>query len=474
MTALATSKTFTDVSPVTGEAVAELAAMSAADAVAAVERAALAAPGWAATSFVDRRRVLLRAADLLEEEVEEHVATFALEVGAVRAWAEMNVHEAAATLREAAGLTSSPLGSVLPSHEPASVTQSLRGPAGLSLSIVPWNAPLVLAARSSAISLAVGNAVVLRPSEHAPLTAGHLLAGALQRAGVPADLVPVVTTAPGQGRDAIAAMVEHPAVRRVVFIGSTAVGRAIAQRAGHALTPAVLELGGKNATVVTEDVDLDAWTPRLAFAAFANTGQVCMCTDRIVAHESVAEELVERLTAAAEAMVVGDPREPATDLGPLIDDRAADAYRAFVADAVQHGATVRTGGTADGRCARPTVLTGVGPACRFHAEEGFAPLVSVTAVASDDEAVAAANDGDLGLIASVVCGDEARALRIARRVRAGAVHVNGPSVGDEPHVPFGGLGASGAGRLGGEESVRFFTEQRTFYVHGSDVHGSGH
>lgn len=459
------SRTAQDLSPVTGEVYYDYPALSVEEASGIVAAASRAAVLWGETSFIERRRVLLDAADLLESELEAHVITFAAEVGGTRPWAEMNVREAAATLREAAGLASSALGIVLPSHDPRTVNYSLRGPAGVTLSIVPWNAPLILAARASAISLAVGNAVVIRPSEEAPVTGGYLLVDALTRAGLPIGVSSVVSTAPGEGRHVINAMIADPLIRRVVFIGSTAVGRSIARAAGEAFTPVVLELGGKNATIVRADADLDKWAPQLAFASFANTGQVCMCTDRILVHADLVDDLVARLSAIADAMVVGDPARPEVDLGPLINDAAALHFSELIEDAVSHGAQVTAGGTRVGRLARPTVLTGVTSACRFDLEEGFAPIVSITPFRDDDEAVALANSGTLGLIGSVISADGGAALALAKRVRAGAVHVNGPSVGDEPHVAFGGLGDSGAGRLGGEESVRFFTEQRTFYVH---------
>jgi len=462
----ATSETFADVSPVTGEIIGNFPATKPQDLPEILERAADAQLEWRERPFVARRRALLEAADILESELEEHVATMALEVGATRPWAEMNIHESAATLREAAALTSGPIGEILPSSETGTVNHSLRTPAGVTLSIVPWNAPVILAARSSAISLAVGNAVVIRPSEEAPISAGYLLADALVRAGLPSDLVPVVTSAPGEGRHLIDALISSPQIRRVAFIGSTPVGRAIASKAGAALKPSVMELGGKNVTIVREDVDLEAWAPKLAFSAFANTGQVCMCTDRLLVHRSRYDEAVERISAIAAGFTVGDPREPGIDLGPMINDRAVDHFTELIDDARAHGATVTSGGTTDGRYARPTVLIDVDTSCRFHAEEGFAPIVSLMAFDDDDDALAKANDGELGLIAAIISEDRDAGHRIGRAIRAGAVHVNGPSVGDEPHVPFGGLGASGMGRLGGQDSVRFYTEQRTLYLHG--------
>ena len=457
--------TFEDISPVTGESVGQYQAMTPDDALEIAGYAATAQKAWASTTFVERRRILLAAADDLEVNLESHIESMALEIGGTRPWAEMNVHEAAATLREAAGLTSAAVGQFLPSGVPGTVNHSLREPAGVSLSIVPWNAPLILSARSSAISLAVGNAVIIRPSEESPRAAGILLSEALQHAGLPKGVLSIVTTRAGDGRRVINALIDSPEVRRVAFIGSTPVGRAIASRSGAALTPAVMELGGKNATIVRRDADLDSWAPQLAFASFVNSGQVCMGTDRILVHRDRYKETVERLSAIADGMKVGDPRQAGVDLGPVINDGAATRFHELISDARAAGAAVAAGGEVDGRYARPTVLTGVNSACRFAVEEGFVPIVEVLPFDEDSEAIEFANSLAEGLIASVVSADRDAAYAIARQLRTGAVHVNGPSVGDEPHVPFGGLGASGMGRLGGWDSVSFYTEQRTLYVH---------
>lgn len=464
-TRLAAGRVFPNVSPVVGESVGEYPAMTAEDAVRVASTVAAAQKDWSTQPFTYRRRILLNAADALEASAEDYVQEMALEIGATRPWAEMNIVESAATLREAAGLASAPIGELLPSSVPNTVNQSLRAPAGVSLSIVPWNAPVILSARSSAISLAIGNGVVIRPSEEAPRSAGHLLRAALVSGGMPEDVLQVVTTAPGDGRNVVEALISTPEIRRVAFIGSTPVGRSIAAHAGRMLKPSVMELGGKNVTVVREDADLERWTPALGFSAFVNTGQVCMCTDTVLVHRSRYDELVQRLEAIAKSMKVGDPRDGDTDVGPLINWRALDHFRVLVEDAQAHGAEVVAGGRVDGLWAWPTVLTGIDETCRFATEEGFAPIVSVEAYDTDEAAVKRANIGEVGLIASVISSDHTAALNMARRIRAGAVHVNGASVGDEPHVPFGGLGASGMGRLGGAESVHFFTEQRTLYIH---------
>ncbi|QRP47812.1 aldehyde dehydrogenase family protein [Amycolatopsis sp. FDAARGOS 1241] len=320
-----------------------------------------------------------------------------------------------------------------------------------------------------AIALALGNTVILRPSELAPHAAGHLLADVLTRAGAPAGVVNVVTCSPSRSKELVASLVAEPAVRRVVFIGSTPVGRSIASVAGNALTPAVLELGGKNPTLVLSDADLDTAADRIVFAAFANSGQVCMSTDRVLVATSAFAELCERVAARAAALPVGDPRLDTTAVGPLITDAAAARFTSLAGDAVSRGARLLTGGSADGRYATPTVLTDVSPDSPLYSTEFFAPLVTRQPYADEPAMIAAANDTPYGLIASVLSSDPSRAWHLARSLRCGAVHVNGPSVGDEPHVPFGGLAASGYGRLGGIESVLTFTEQRTFYLHDTDV-----
>ncbi|MET0450982.1 MAG: aldehyde dehydrogenase family protein [Mycobacterium sp.] len=460
--------TFPDISPVTGGTVAHIAAAAEPDGDRAVEAAARALPGWSGASFTHRRAVLLRAADLLEAERDEHRAMFALETGSTAQWADMNVGEAANTLREAAGLASAPIGTILPSHDPAALNLSERRPAGVVLAIVPWNAPLILAARSIAIALAVGNTVVIRPSELAPITAGFLLADVLHRAGLPAGVVNVVTCAPGGGQTLIESMIANPAVRRVVFIGSTPVGRSIARVAGEHLTPSVMELGGKNSTLVLADADLDAVAPMVAMASFANSGQVCMCTDRVLVHHSLADELAQQLSALASTLRVGDPRDRDTGLGPLINDGGVQNFVALVSDALARGGTAMTGGPErDDLYVTPTVLTGVPFDADITTRESFSPVVAIQPVSSDEHAIELANSTEFGLIASVLSTDPTRAQRVARQLNVGAVHINGPSVGDEPHVPFGGVGASGFGRLGGAESVHMFTEQKTLYLHDS-------
>lgn len=459
---------FASTSPIDGSVIAAVASATESDIEDAVRAAHRAFQEWSSSSYLHRRRVFLSAADYLEAHADRFTALLTAEVGLPGQFATMNISEAAATLREAAAVTSLPIGEVLPSHDPSTSNLNMRVPAGVVLSIVPWNAPLILAARSTAIAVAVGNTAIIRPSEEAPQTAGHILAEALTAAGAPPGTVNVLTSAPGRGAAVISRLIEHPLVRRVVFIGSTTVGRKIAALAGEYLTPAVMELGGKNATIVLEDADLDAAADTLVFASLGFGGQVCMCTDRIIVPEAVADEFTSRFVARVNSLKIGDPREPDTFYGPLVNSKAVTHYRELVLDALAAGADALSGtGQVDGLYARPVVLGNVPRSARIFHEEAFSPIVAIHRVDSEAEAIRQANDSELGLIGSVLSGDPDRALRVASEMQAGAIHVNGPSIGDEPHVPFGGIGLSGQGRLGGLESVRAFTEQRTLYVHGA-------
>ncbi|MHB1496932.1 MAG: aldehyde dehydrogenase family protein, partial [Acidimicrobiales bacterium] len=287
----ANGKRFVDTDPYTGEAVASLAAAGPEDAGRAVDAAAAAFDGWAAMAPAERRKLLFHAADVLEGKAAEASALMTSETGAIGPWGLFNVALAAEMLREAASLVTRPVGEVLTSSTPGNISLSIRQPAGVVVSFSPWNAPAILATRALAAPLGAGNTVVLKPSEHAPLSAGLFLADALSEAGLPAGALNVVTTAPEDAAAVAEALISDPRVRRVTFTGSTRVGRTIGELAARHLTPAVLELGGKNSLVVLEDADLDYAVDAISFAAYMNSGQICMSADRVIAHRSVAGEL---------------------------------------------------------------------------------------------------------------------------------------------------------------------------------------
>jgi acyl-CoA reductase-like NAD-dependent aldehyde dehydrogenase len=460
-------RTTEDLNPYTGELYATVAAGGAADITRAVDAAHEAFPAWAATSPATRRRIFLKAADILEARSEEAAALMAEEIGEVAVFAGFNVNLAAGIFREAAAAISQPLGEVLATDIEGQLSLALREPLGVVAAFSPWNAPLILGVRSVAVPLAVGNTVVLKPSEEAPIACGLFIADVLRDAGLPAGVLNVVTNAPSDAADVARTLIADPRVRHVNFTGSTNVGRIIGTIAAEHLKPALLELGGKNALLVLEDADIDYAVNAATFGSFNNAGQICLSTDRLLVHRSIAAEFTEKFAAKVPSLPYGDPTDPATVVGPVVNAKAAQRVSKLVAEAVAAGATPRTGGgEADGARYPATVLTGVTPEMRIFNEEIFGPAVTVIPVDDDEQAVAIANNTEYGLTAGVITEDTRRGLAIARRLQTGIVHVNNQTVDDEPQVPFGGVKNSGYGKFGGRWGVDAFTETRWVTVAG--------
>ncbi len=446
-------------SPLTGEIVSRARAMSIEDAVAVADRAAAAFGAWAALGPNARRTVLMRAADAMEARTEEIVQAMVAEIGATRGWAMFNVGLSVAMVREAAALTTQIGGEVIPSDKPGCIAMALREPAGVVLGIAPRNAPVILGTRAIAVPLACGNSVILKVSELCPRTQS-LIIESFAQAGFPEGTVNVVTNAPADAGAVVGALIDHPAVRRVNFTGSTAVGRIIARRCADNLKPCLLELGGKAPLLVLEDADLDEAVKAAAFGAFMNQGQICMSTERIIVVDAVADAFADKFSAKVATMAVGDPREGKTPLGAVVDERTVGHVQSLVEDACAAGARLRNGGTAHGVLMPAHVVDGVTPAMRLFREESFGPVVALVRARDEAEAITLANDTDYGLSASVFTRDTARGLRVARQIKSGICHVNGPTVHDEAQMPFGGTKASGYGRFGGKAGIDAFTELR--------------
>ncbi len=451
--------TFSRANPLDGQVATTAPAASPEDAVAAVEAAAAAFPAWSRTSPGERRALLLKAAHALEARAEDFSRAMAAEIGASGLWAGFNVHLAADMLVEAAALTTQIEGQVIPSNVPGSLAMATRQAAGVVLGIAPWNAPVILGVRAVAVPLACGNTVVFKGSELCPATHG-LNNQALQEAGLPKGVVNFVTNAPADAGPVVEAMVAHPAVRRVNFTGSTHVGRIIAQRCAVHLKPSVLELGGKAPLLVLDDADLDAAVNGAAFGAFANSGQICMSTERIVVDAKVADAFVAKLAAKASALPLGDPRLGPVVLGSVVDMTTVQRVNALIDDALAQGATLVCGGKASSTLMPATLLDHVTPQMRIYREETFAPVKAIVRVESEEAAIACANDNEFGLAAAVFTQDTARGWRVAQRIESGICHVNGPTVHDEAQMPFGGVKASGWGRFGGRAGIEAFTDLR--------------
>ena len=462
--------TFERRNPLDGTVATRAPAASPADAVMAVEAAAEAFKTWSQTGPTERRMLLLKAADALEAKTPKFIEAVAAETGASGMWAGFNVMLAAGMLREAAALTTQIAGEVIPSDVPGSLAMGVRQPAGVVLGIAPWNAPVILATRAIATPLACGNTVILKGSENCPRT-HQLIIEALQDAGFPPGVVNYITNAPADAGAVVEAMVAHPAVRRVNFTGSTKVGKIIAMTCAKYLKPVVLELGGKAPMVVLDDADLDDAVNGAAFGAFANSGQICMSTERIIVDSKIADAFVKKFADKARNLPLGDPRKPEpVVLGSVIGMSTVEHCNALIDDALAKGAKLVCGEKATSTLMPATVLDHVTPAMKIYHEETFGPVKCVVRVNGVEEAVACANDNEYGLSSSVFGGDIARAMNVARRLDTGICHVNGPTVHDEAQMPFGGVKGSGIGRFGGKAGIAEFTELRWVTVQTTPRH----
>ena len=342
------SSTFEDRDPFTGEVVATVAAGGAEDARRAIEAAAAAFPAWSATSPEARQAIFLKAADVLESRRDEVVSMLARETGCTFGFGMFQMHFVPGLFRQAAAVPYAPIGQVIPSDVPGTFAMGVRRPVGVVGAIAPWNAALILSARSIAAPLALGNTVVLKPSEWSPFSGGLLWGEIFAEAGLPEGVLNIVTHAPGEAGPIGDELVSHPAVRRLNFTGSTAVGRRLAEAAGRNLKRVVLELGGYNPVIVLADADLDYAVNATAFGAFLHQGQICMSARRVFVEQAVADEFIEKLAAKAQGLKAGDPKEHDTVIGPLINEDALAMVKRRVDDAVAKGARVLAGGEADG------------------------------------------------------------------------------------------------------------------------------
>jgi acyl-CoA reductase-like NAD-dependent aldehyde dehydrogenase len=450
---------FERINPLTQEIASKAPAMTAALADAVADRAAEACAAWSGTGPSARRALLMSAAAALEARKDDFIAAMMAEIGATAGWAMFNLTLAAGMIREAASLTTQIGGEVIPSDKPGCIAMALREPVGVVLGIAPWNAPIILGVRAIAVPLACGNAVILKASELCPRT-HSLIIEAFASAGFPEGVVSIVTNAPKDAGEVVGALIDHPAVKRINFTGSTTVGRIIAKRAAEHLKPCLLELGGKAPLLILDDADLDEAVKAAAFGAFMNQGQICMSTERIIVLDGVAPEFIARFAAKANSLACGDPREGKTPLGAVVDRKTVEHVNALIDDATSKGATVVAGGKVDSVLMPATVVDGVSAAMKLYREESFGPVVAVIHAKDEKDAIRLANDSDYGLSAAVFTRDTARGLRVARQIRSGICHINGPTVHDEPQMPFGGVGASGYGRFGGKAGIDQFTELR--------------
>ena len=450
-----------------GEIFAVAGLASAADVDDAVAAAKAAQAGWSERTYAERAAVLRGAADSLADRAKHIRELLIRETGCIGGKADYEIGAATSELTEAAGLASRATGEVLPSAHAGRFSLSERIPVGLVGAITPWNFPLVLGMRVIAPALALGNAVLLKPSPETPVSGGLAIAALFEAAGLPAGVFQVL---PGD-TEVGGRLVTHPDVAMIHFTGSTRVGRQIAQTAAGLLKKVSLELGGNNALLVLDDADLDQATMIGAWSSFHYQGQTCITAGRHIVQRPLADDYAAGLAARADAITVGNTLTSDAGLGPMINQAQLDRAVAMLAEAVTEGAHVIAGGTTDGPYFRPTVVSGVSLSSRLWTEEIFAPIAPILVVDTDDEAVAVANDTQYGLVNSVLTGNPYRGVQLARRLRAGMVHVNDATPQDEALAPFGGIGQSGlGGRSGGDANLEEFTQRRWLTITDGPAH----
>jgi acyl-CoA reductase-like NAD-dependent aldehyde dehydrogenase len=434
----------------------------------AVGDAAAAYWNWSTTRPDERRDMLAAMAASLGKARDQLRDVAAAEIGAAPKWIDFNIRLAQETLHEA--------GNLLPLLEDRIVDDAVHGtrsilrrqPVGVVLGFAPWNAPIALSVRAVAAPLACGNTVVLKASEHCPQTQS-LVIDILRSAGLPQGVATVVSNKPEESSEVARRLISHPAVRRINFTGSTRVGRMVAEIAASELKRCLLELSGKSALIVTETADLDTAVSAAALGAFFNQGQICMSTERIVVFDEIADAFVGKLVDQTRSLKAADPRKSSAPLGRLINANAADRIRGLIDDAISKGAVLLTGGEVDGAVMQPAVLDRVTSTMRLYHEESFGPVACVLRVSDAEEAISIANDTEFGLSAAVFGADIDRCMDIATRLETGICQINGPTVYDNPAMPFGGMKASGYGRFGGPASIDEFTELRWIAQHKTGV-----
>jgi len=431
--------------PASGEQLGVVGRAAPADVADAALKAGAAQPGWAAIRFDERAAVLRRAGDLVRRHRDEIGGWLIRETGSTRGKAEFELDLCEQECHEAAALCSQPYGSLLPTAMPGRLSLTRRVPVGVVGVITPWNAPLVLGARSVAPALALGNAVLLKPDPNSAVSGGVVFARLFEEAGLPPGVLHVL---PGLA-DSGEALVADPQVRLVSFTGSTAAGRAVGVACAKLIKRALLELGGNNAMIVLADADIERAAASGAFGSFQHQGQICMTTGRHIVHHSIVKEYVEALAERANRLTVGDPGCEDVQLGPLINDAQLRRVQGIVSESIDRGAQCVAGGSAEGLFYRPTVLTKLQPETPAWAREVFGPVAPVMSFRTEEEAVALANATEYGLSAGIHSADIERALELGSRVHTGLLHINDQTVHDEAHAPLGGVGASGTTRFGG-------------------------
>jgi|TARA_B110000211_G_scaffold22528_1_gene23310 acyl-CoA reductase-like NAD-dependent aldehyde dehydrogenase len=454
-----TASHFDDLNPSDGSVWTRVPNASALETKQAIDAAQIAFPAWSGLKFQDRAEYMLKIAAAIERKSAEFISAAQFEGGG---WYGKGVYETKAMpeiFKAAAALCYSPIGEVLPSLN-GKFSQAIRIPMGVIGVISPWNVPGILASRPFSFAMAMGNTIVLKPSEETPYMGGIFFAEVMDEVGLPPGVFNVITCS----RENVAAvgdeLVDNPTVKGVAFTGSTAVGRRIAAKCGAHLKKACIELGGKDSLIVLDDADMDRATSAASFGAFMHQGQVCMSVEKVLVQETVYDEFMKGFVARAAKLKTGNVADKSNVIGPLINDRQAERVKLQLQDALAKGAKIALGGNVNGRFVEPTILTHVTPDMDVWRDETFGPVAVVVPFKTDAEAIAMNNDTEYGLSSGIITKNEYRAIQMAQGLETGMCHVNCAPINDEAHAPFGGTKASGLGRYGGRWSLESFSETR--------------
>jgi benzaldehyde dehydrogenase (NAD) len=450
------------VEPATGNQLGTVGIAAPADVAIASAAGAAAQPAWAALPHTQRAAILRKAAEIWLANAAEIEDWSVREGGKIPPAAQFETHVATEEVFEAATLPGRPYGDLLPSEQPH-LSFVERIPVGVVGVISPFNFPQILAIRSVAPALALGNAVVLKPDPRTAVCGGVVLARVFEEAGLPDGLLHVLPGGPDVGE----AMVTDPLISVISFTGSTAAGRKVGALAGQHLKRVHLELGGNSALVILDDADVAKAASAGAWGTFLHQGQICMTTGRHIVADAIYDDYVAALAEKASHLPVGDPASGQVALGPIIDERQRDKVHALVTGSVDAGAKLAAGGTYEGLFYKPTVLAEVAPTMPAYANEVFGPVAPVIRFTDASEVAKLAADSDYGLSLGILTKDVMKGLDLARQIPTGIVHINDQTVDDSPNTPFGGIRASGTGaRFGGSSNIEAFTDTRWVTVRG--------
>ncbi|MFF4555471.1 aldehyde dehydrogenase family protein [Streptomyces sp. NPDC001422] len=450
-----------DFNPYDGEKLASITIATVEEVDDAYRAAERAQKEWGATNPYARRAVFEKALALIDEREAEITEVIIAELGGTRLKAAFELHLVREFLRESVQLALRPEGKIIPSPVDGKENRFYRVPVGVVGVISPFNFPFLLSVKSVAPALALGNGVVLKPHQNTPIVGGSLVAKIFEDAGLPGGLLNVVITDIAEIGDAF---IEHPVPKVISFTGSDKVGRHVATVCAANFKRSVLELGGNSALVVLDDADVDYAVDAAVFSRYVHQGQVCMAANRVLVDRSVEAEFTEKFVAKVRTLKAGDPGDPQTVIGPVINSSQADSLSATVEQAIAEGATALVHGTTTDNLVEPSVLTGLPADSALLRQEVFGPVVFLVPFDGEEEAVRLVNDTPYGLSGAVHTADVERGVNFAKQIDTGMFHVNDGTVHDEPLVPFGGEKHSGIGRLNGETTVDAFTTTKWISV----------